>query len=155
MNLYSSSASITRLPRGFTAVGIFLLFGAVMASLAATTLAWGGTVLDRLWAVNPRAYNHLAPYGKTMGIPFLLLGIILAFSGAGWLKRRVWGWRLAIVIIVTQVLGTFVTALMGGVTKGIVGGIISGALLFYLLRPAVRATFATSNKERRSPNWNS
>src|SRR5271167_216075 len=36
--------------RGFTAIGMFLFFGAVMASLAATTLLWQGTALDRVWA---------------------------------------------------------------------------------------------------------
>lgn len=112
-----------------------------MAFLAGTTLVWRGTVLDRMWAVNPRAYNLLAPYGKTVGIPFLLLGIVLAFSGIGWLKRRAWGWRLAAVIIVTQILGHFVTALMGNVTKGMLGVIISGALFIYLLRPKVKSAF--------------
>jgi hypothetical protein len=32
--------------QGFTAIGIFLFFGALMASLAAVTLLWRGTVLD-------------------------------------------------------------------------------------------------------------
>jgi Na+-translocating ferredoxin:NAD+ oxidoreductase RnfD subunit len=109
-------------------------------------------MLGRMWEVNPRAYTQLAPYGKTVGIPFLLLGITLAFSGVGWLKRRAWGWRLAVVIIVTQVLANFLTALMGGVTKGLVGAIISGALLFYLLRPAVRATFSSSDEPRSFTN---
>src|SRR5712692_8539447 len=45
---------------GFTAVGIFLFFGAIMASLAATTLLWRGTALDRLWALNPIAYKQCA-----------------------------------------------------------------------------------------------
>jgi hypothetical protein len=129
-----------------TALGIFLLFGSVMASLAGTSLVWPGKIFDRMWEVNPRAYNQLAPYGKTVGILFVLLGITLAFSGVGWFKRRVWGWRLVVIIIVTQVLASFVTALMGGVTRGLVGAIISGALLFYLLRPAVRATFSTSEE---------
>jgi hypothetical protein len=137
----SSSSDTTRLPRGLTAIGIFLLLGAVMAFLAGTTLVWRGTVLDRMWEVNPRAYNLLAPYGKTIGIPFLLLGIVLTFSGVGWLKRRAWGWRMAAVIVVTQVLGNFVTALMGDITKGMVGVIISGALFIYLLRPKVKSAF--------------
>src|ERR1700689_3165067 len=34
---------------GFTAAGIFLFFGPFMAGLAATTLLWRGTALDRLW----------------------------------------------------------------------------------------------------------
>ena len=53
--------------RVFTAIGIFLFFGAVMASLAATTLLWRGTALDRVWALNPMAYKQLAPLGVTSG----------------------------------------------------------------------------------------
>ena len=49
---------------GFIGVGIFLFFGAIMASLAATTLLWRGTPLDRLWDLNPTAYNQLAPLGR-------------------------------------------------------------------------------------------
>jgi hypothetical protein len=37
------------------AIDIFLFCGAAMASLAATTLLWRGTALDRLWALNPKA----------------------------------------------------------------------------------------------------
>jgi hypothetical protein len=56
-------------PRGFTAIGFFLFFGAVMATFAATTLLWRGTPLDRLWALNPTAYNRLAPLGGIVVIP--------------------------------------------------------------------------------------
>ena len=128
------------------AIGIFLIFGAFVASLAGTTLVWRGTVLGRIWALNPRAYGQLVPYGKTIGIPFVLLGFVLALSGVGWLKRCVWGWRLTVILIVTQVFVNFVTALMGGVTKGMAGVFISGALLVYLLRPKARAEFALKVK---------
>src|SRR5580692_11050354 len=90
---------------GFTAVGIFLFFGAIMSSLAATTLLWRGTALDRLWALNPIAYKQLAPLGGIVGIFFLLLAVALTIAGIGWFRRRFWGWRLTVVIIATQVLG--------------------------------------------------
>jgi hypothetical protein len=97
-----------RTPRGIAAIGIFLEFGAVMALLAGTTLVRPGTSLDRIWILNRNAHHQLAPFGRAVGIMFLLLAMALAVAGIGWLKRRRWGWRLAVVIIGTQVLGDFV-----------------------------------------------
>jgi len=135
----------TKSPKGIIAVGIFLFFAAIMASLAGTMLVWRGTTLDRLWLLNPRAYQELAPHGKSAGIPFLLLGIGLAVAGTGWFKRRLWGWRLAVGIIAVQVLGDLVNAFMGDLVGGAVGFVIAGPLLMYLLRPEVRAAFANDN----------
>ena len=127
---------------GFTAVGIFLFFGAIMASFAATTLLWRGTVLDRLWALNPIAYKQLAPLGSMVGVFFLLLGAALTTAGIGWFRRRVWGWRVAVVIIATQVLGDVVNCVRGDLLRGGTGVIIAGALLMFLLQPKIKATFA-------------
>ncbi len=90
-----------------TAIGIFLFFGTAMAFLAGTTLVWRGTILDRMWALNPRAYDELAPLGKPMGLLFLSLAVALALAAIGWLKRRQWGWRLAVAIIGTGGSGEF------------------------------------------------
>jgi hypothetical protein len=127
---------------GFTGVGIFLFFGAIMASLAATTLLWRGTALDRLWDLNPIAYKQLAPLGGTVGILFLLLGAALTAAGIGWFRRRLWGWRLAVVIIAIQVLGDVINCVRGDLLRGVTGLIIAGALLLFLLQPRVRAAFA-------------
>jgi hypothetical protein len=127
---------------GFTAIGIFLFFGSITASLAATTLLWRGTVLDRIWALNPIAYKQLAPLGDTVGILFLLLGASLATAGIGWFRRRLWGWRLAVVIIATQVLGDVVNLVRGDWLRGGTGVLIAGAFLLFLRRPKVRAMFA-------------
>ena len=58
-----------------TAIGIFLLFGTVMAFLAGTALVWPSTFLDRMWALNPRTYDELAPLGKPAGFLFLSLAV--------------------------------------------------------------------------------
>jgi hypothetical protein len=129
-------------PPGFAAIGIFLFFGAIMASFAATTLLWRGTALDRLWSLNPRAYKQLAPLGGTVGVLFLLLGAALAAAGIGWFRRRLWGWRLAVAIIATQVLGDIVNCFRGDLVRGGSGILIAGALLLFLLQPKIRATFA-------------
>jgi hypothetical protein len=129
-----------------TAVGVFLCFGAVMALLAGTTLIWRGTALERMWVLNAAAYRQMAPYGKVIGVPFVGLSAALAVAGAGWFRRRVWGWRLAVGIIATQVVGDLVNVFTGEWVKGGTGVIVAGGLLFYLMRPRVRAAFR-SGKE--------
>jgi hypothetical protein len=136
-----ASIAVRTNPLGFTAIGSFLFFGAVMASLAATTLLWRGTALDRIWALNSAAYKELTPLGGTVGILFLLLGAVLAAAGIGWFRYRLWGWRLAVVVIAIQVLGDVVNCARGDWLRGGVGVIIAGALLLFLLRPGIRAAF--------------
>ena len=48
-------------------IGIFWFFGAIMASLAASTLLWRGTALDGIWVLNPTAYKQLTPLGGRLG----------------------------------------------------------------------------------------
>ena len=127
-----------------TAVGIFLFFGAVMAAFAGTTLIWRGTVLDELWALNMPAHERLAPFGAIAGLAFLLLSATLACAGAGWFKRRLWGWRLATIVILVQALGDLINLLRGDFMRGGIGLAIAGLLLFYLLRPKVRVLFEQS-----------
>jgi hypothetical protein len=122
-------------------MGIFLLVAAIVASLAGTTLLWRGTILKRIWVLNPRAYHELVPLGKSAGVSFILLGITLAITGTGWFKRRFWAWRAAVAIIAIQVLGDFANIFLGRIVEGAIGAIIAGVLLFYLLRAPVRSAF--------------
>ncbi len=124
-----------------TAVGVFLVFGACMAALAGTTLVWRGTTLDRVWVLNESAYNQLSAAGAPVGALFLVLSAALVTAAVGWFKRRLWGWGLAVGIISTQVAGDFVNLMRGDFLRGSTGLAIAGALLFYLLRPKVRARF--------------
>jgi hypothetical protein len=128
-------------PPGFTAVGLFLFFAAIMASLAATTLLWRGTTLDRVWALNPAAYKQLTPLGPMVGILFLTLGAVLVTAGIGWFHHRRWGWRLAVGVIATQVLGDIVKCARGDLLRGATGIVVAGALLWFLLQPKLRAAF--------------
>ena len=100
-------------PPGFVAIGVFLFFGATMASLAATTLLMPRTILDCAWTLNPKAYKHLSPLGSEIGILFVLLAAVLVVSGVGWFQHRLWGWRLAVAVIATQVIGDIVNLVRG------------------------------------------
>jgi|SRR5229473_3901446 len=130
-----------KLTPGVIAVGVFLFFGATMAALAGTTLVFPGTILDQAWALNPTAYRQLAPLGRIVGLLFLLLSGSMAFVGTGWFRRRYWGWRLAVLLIATQVLGDIVSVLRGDFVRGGIGFAIAGLLLLYLLSAKVKAIF--------------
>ncbi|MGC1649553.1 MAG: hypothetical protein WA741_27320 [Candidatus Sulfotelmatobacter sp.] len=99
------------------------------------------TPLDRAWTLNPTAYNQLSPLGSKVGPLFLLLTLALITSGVGWFRRRVWGWRLAVAIIGTQVIGDIVNVIRGDLLRGGTGVIIAGTLLLYLLSRRLRVAF--------------
>jgi hypothetical protein len=113
-----------------------------MASLASISLLWRGTSLDRIWSLNPAAYKQLVPLGRFVGVLFLLLGTALATAGIGWFRRRLWGWRLAVAIIATQVVGDVTNCIRGDWLHGGIGVVIAGAVLLFLLRPIVKRAFA-------------
>ncbi len=141
MSLAAKSVEPTTAP-GLTAVGIFLLFGSLMAFLAGSTIVWKGTPLDRMWLLNPLAFQRLARFGQLIGIPFFILSALLALAAIGWIKRRLWAWWLAVAIISTQVLGSAVNFFLGHLLQGGTGALLAGALLFYLLRSNTRGAFA-------------
>jgi hypothetical protein len=136
-----SPISAQTTPPALTAVGILLIFGACMASLAGTSFTFPGTSLRRIWALNPQAYAQLAPLGRIAGLVFVLLGTILGIAAAGWFKRRAWGWRLTVGLIATQVLGGIINILSSRVFGGLTGAIVAGAFLIYLLQARVRSVF--------------
>jgi hypothetical protein len=67
--------------------------------------------------------------------------MIFAATALGWLKRRLWGWRMAVAIIATQVLGDLANLVLGRIVEGGIGAIVAGGLLAYLLQNPVRSVF--------------
>src|SRR5579862_3553325 len=122
-------------------MAVFLVFGATMATLAGITLLFPGSFLDPIWRLNPEAGDQLRQLGRGVGIAFLGLGAAMVAAAIGWIKRRFWGWALAVIIIASQVLGDLVNVFRGEWLKGAVGAAIAGALLAYLVRPAIRGAF--------------
>jgi hypothetical protein len=129
-----------------TAIGVFWLLGAVMALFAGLTLMWSGTIADRLWEINAAAHVQLLLLGRKVGLGFILLSITLTFAGFGWFRRLKWGWILAVIVLITQMLGDLVNAVMGQYARGITGAMIAGALVCYVFRPGVRSAFGKARE---------
>jgi hypothetical protein len=80
-------------------------------------------------------FRHMA------GVLFLLVAAVAATAGLGWFRRRVWGWRLAVFGICTQLLGDFVNLIRGDFLRGGAGLLIGGALLIYLFSDNIQKEF--------------
>jgi hypothetical protein len=102
--------------------------------------------------LNPTAYKQLAPLGGIVGILFLVLGVALTTAGIGWFRRRFWGWKLAVLIIATQVLGDVVNCLRGDLLRAGTGVIIAGALLLFLLQSKSQGRVWLNPQRRQSRN---
>jgi hypothetical protein len=128
-------------PRGWLAIGVFLLWGAAMATLAGVTLIFPGTFLDRAWVLNPTGHAGLSALGRWVGFLFPVLGLALALAGIGWLKRRFWGWILAVLLTGGNLLGDAIRLASGAWLQGLVGVVLAGALFFYIVSAKVRNHF--------------
>jgi hypothetical protein len=125
-----------------TAIGFFCYFAMTMALYAGVTLLHPGTALDRLWSLNPVAHQDLLMFRKPAGVMFLLIAVVAATTGLGWFRRRIWGWRLAVFGICTQLLGDFVNLIRGDFLRGGAGLLIAGVLLVFLLNNKIKGNFS-------------
>ena len=128
-------------PRGFMAIGVFLVFGATMAAYTAATLLKPGTMLDGLWVLNKTGHGQLASLGKGVALGFVVLSALLCATVVGWFRRCYWGWILGTTIIAINAVGDLINGVMGEWRKGAVGVVIAGLLLFYMTRSGMRKYF--------------
>lgn len=142
MQTLQSGASVRgERPGLWLAIGIFLIWGAAMAAVAGITLILPGTWLDRVWVLNPRGHSGLMAAPKVVAFLFPVLGLALLSAGVGWLRRRFWGWMLAVLLISGNLVGDIIRFAGGGWLAGSVGIAVAGALLFYMGRPSLRSFF--------------
>lgn len=121
-------------------VGLFGV-GTLMSGLAIASLLSPGGWLDPLWRLNPEARAAFAAIG---GWAYVVLGAICLAclaTTAGLLKRRFWGYCLALAMLAANLKGDVATAVVRREAKTLIGVPIAGLLLVYLGRPAVRALF--------------
>jgi len=124
-------------------LGGFFIFATAMALLAAVTLLAPGTLLDRAWAVKPQEYAQLRAMGPWVGCSFAGLAILAIWTARGLFLCRRWGWWMAVVGLTVNGLSDAARIPFGAVLEGLIGVAVTGAIVWWLTRPRVRALFAT------------
>jgi hypothetical protein len=123
------------------ALAAFFIFGTCASGFSFLTLLAPGTALDVLWRVNPTGHSALRQAAE-WGIALMgIVSLVCALTARGlWLRRR-WGYRLAIAMLAANLLGDVFNAFVLGDRRTLIGLPIAGALIAYLLTPAVRSVF--------------
>jgi hypothetical protein len=129
-------------PPGVTALGAFFAFGALAGSLSSASLLTPGGALEPMWRPNPRA--HAGFVSLHLWGPILMggLALVCAATALGLIRGKVWGYRLAIALLLINFVGDFANAALGVERRAIIGLPVAGLLLWYLFSRRVRAYFS-------------
>lgn len=112
-----------------------------MCALAGTSLLTPGGPLDWIWWIKPGEHRQLLELGPAVGAGFLGLALVMAMASFGSFARRRWAWALALAIFAVNAFGDAARIPFGALAEGLVGLAATGAILWWLTRPSVRALF--------------
>jgi hypothetical protein len=123
-------------------VAAFLWIAMLVSLVVGVALLFPGTFLDRIWVYNRPAHAAFQTIGKTSGVGFLVLGLVVGAAAGGLSCGRRWAWWLAILIFALNGIGDLVGLLA---TRDLLrsgsGFVIAVGFLLVLLHRNVRASF--------------
>jgi hypothetical protein len=121
--------------------GVLSALSSLILIVSAITIFAPKTPLSRMWDIKPAEYQQLLALGWPVGAGFLVIAAIAILTAVGVFRRRRWGWALAVLAIGINCLSDAARALLGSPVEGMAGVLAAGLVLWWLLRPAVRAQF--------------
>ena len=128
-------------PAGISAMSFFFVFGMMMSGLAAISLAWPGGALEAIWQLNPKGREGLGAMGLPAVVLMATVSLTCAGAAAGLWFARLWGWWLAVTILVINATADLLNAVLGNDPRMLIGLPVAGAMLYYLRTARARAFF--------------
>ncbi len=128
-------------PLGVSALSLFFITGAVLAGIAALSLAFPGSPLEPMWRLNPRGHQGLVRLSGWGVLGMATASVGCAIAGIGLWRHRHWGFVIAIVILVVQLAGDVLNVWSGAEPRAIIGVPIVATLLVYLSKASVKSIF--------------
>lgn len=122
-------------PTGVTVLSILAFIGGAFTLLAGLLLTLMGT------AIGAMGGPLFAAIGAFAGIIFLVLGALYLLVGFGLWTLKSWAWMLTVVLSGISLTLNLVQALSGEVVGGTMGIIVNGIVLWYMMKPHVKAAF--------------
>jgi len=129
-------------PISVAIVAAFLWIAMLIGLAVGAALLFPGTILDRMWVYNQPAHAAFHAAGRTSGVGFLVLGLVVGVTAGGLSGGRRWAWWLAILIFALNGIGDLFGLLA---TRDLLrsgsGLVIAVGFLAVLLRRNARVSF--------------
>jgi hypothetical protein len=134
--------SLKNRPFGITALIALFLFGTAASFLAALSLTFPGSFLDPIWRLNPHARAGFNSMGSWAIVLMSAVCVACAFTAIGLWRGSRWGYWLAVLMLVVNLVGELVNVISGIEPRAIFGIPIVLLVLVYMMRRRTRSFFS-------------
>jgi len=128
-------------PVGATLLSIFFSLGALISFTVSISLSFPGSFLEPIWRLNPHAHESFVRIGVWAVLLMFAVGVSCAMAASGLWRGARWGYWLASVLLVINLIGDVANVVLGTEPGTIVGVPIVIAILTYLTSRRVRRFF--------------
>jgi hypothetical protein len=90
-----------------------------------------------MWRLNPRAHENLSRLGLWAVALLSSVSLFCAAAAIGLWQESRWGYRIAIGLMVVNLIGDVTNVVLGTEPRAIVGVPITAGILIYLIRQRV------------------
>jgi hypothetical protein len=122
----------TRRPLGITLLAVFFGAGALICFITVVALAFPGGLLEPIWGLRPDARIEFQKLGNWSVGLMAVVGSSCGLAAVGLARQAEWGRRLAIGILVVNLIGDSLNAVLRHDLRTLIGLPIGGLLIWYL-----------------------
>ncbi|HSE41344.1 MAG TPA: hypothetical protein VLH08_11325 [Acidobacteriota bacterium] len=121
-------------PKTITALSIFFTAGVAFSFISVLALLFPHSFLHSIWRLNPRALTAFQSIGIWAILLLTAVSLCCSFAAVGLWKGRIWGFRLAIALLVTNLIGDIYNFVSGVEPRAVVGIPIVFVILILVFR---------------------
>ncbi len=113
---------------------IFFATGALICLVTMLALAFPGSFLESIWQLKPEARVQFLEIGRATAIAVMaVVGVACGSAAIGLARNVEWGRRLAIAVLVANLIGDSLNALLRHDPKTLIGLPIGGLMILFLV----------------------
>lgn len=113
---------------------IFFAAGAVICLVTMLSLAFPGGFLEPIWQLKPQARVEFQQIGNWSVALMGVVGVACGLAAVGLARHAEWGRRLAIGILIVNLVGDTLNAILRHDPITLIGLPIGGLMIWYLVR---------------------